>query len=60
MTERQPDKRRKDEKTKKTKRQKDKRHRPKREFNTLTSGQFCTLAMLFTKKMMQKSAEKRN
>ena len=33
---------------KKAKRQKYKRQRPKREFNIVTSGQFCTLAMFLS------------
>ena len=48
MTKRQNDKktkRQKDKKDKKTNRQKDKSQTPKREFNIVTSGQFCTLAM---------------
>ena len=53
MTKRQKGKkseRQKDKITMMTKRQKDKRQRPIREFNIVTSGQFCTLAMFFFNK----------
>ena len=50
MTKRQheKDKKTKSQKDKKTK--KDKRQRPKIEFNIVTSGQFCTLAMFLRQK----------
>ena len=45
MTKRQNKQNTKRKHDKKAERQKDKRQRPKREFNIVTSGQFCTLAM---------------